>query len=167
MEGALTAIRRARERGMPFLGTCGGFQHAVIEFARDVCGIAAADHAETSPDGGALVVSALSCALHGVSGRVRFVDDSRLRGIYGPGQAEEEYMCGFGLNPEFREVLERHGMRFTGFDPEGAVRAFELPSHPFFVGTLFQPERAALLGRTPPLARAFVHAATAAKALAV
>jgi CTP synthase (UTP-ammonia lyase) len=166
MDGALAAIRRARERGMPFLGTCGGFQHAVIEFARHVCGIAGADHAETSPDGGTLVVSPLACALHGVSGRVKFVDGSRLRGIYGPEQAEEEYMCGYGLNPEFRAVLERHGMRFTGFDPEGAVRAFELVEHPFFVGTLFQPERAALTGRTPPLARAFVHAATAAKAVA-
>jgi CTP synthase (UTP-ammonia lyase) len=72
-------------------------------------------------------------------------------------------MCGFGLNPEFRERLEQAGMRFTGFDPEGAVRALELPTHPFFIATLFQPERAALHGRTPPLARAFVHAATATK----
>jgi CTP synthase (UTP-ammonia lyase) len=163
MEGALTAIRRARERGMPFLGTCAGFQHAVIEFARNVAGIAGADHAESSPDGGSLVVSPLACALHDVGGRVRFAEGSRLYGIYGPGEAEEEYMCGFGLNPEFRERLEQAGMRFTGFDPEGAVRALELPTHPFFIATLFQPERAALHGRTPPLARAFVHAATATK----
>jgi CTP synthase (UTP-ammonia lyase) len=55
-------------------------------------------------------------------------------------------------------------MHFTAFDPDGAPRALELPDHPFFIATLFQPERAALHGRTPPLARAFVHAATAAKA---
>ena len=163
MEGALTAIRRARGRGMPFLGTCGGFQHAVIEFARNVAGIADADHAETSPGGGALVIAPLACALHDVGGRVRFVEGSRLAGIYGPGEVEEEYMCGYGLNPEFREALERAGMRFTGFDPEGAVRALELPEHPFFIATLFQPERAALHAHTPPLARAFVHAATAVK----
>ena len=161
MEGALAAIRRAREREMPFLGTCGVFQHAMIEFARDVCGIPDADHMETSPDGKSLVITALSCALHGVGGRVQFTEGSRLRGIYGPGEVEEEYMCGFGLNPAFRDALEAHGMRFTGFDPLGAVRAAELAGHPFFIATLFQPERAALAGRTPPLARAFVHAACA------
>jgi CTP synthase (UTP-ammonia lyase) len=163
-EGALAAIRRARERGMPFLGTCGGFQHAVIEFARSVAGIGAAGHAETDPEGEALVITPLACALRGVGGVVKFAEGSRLYGIYGPRPVEEEYMCGFGLNLEFREALERHGMRFTGFDPDGAVRAMELPEHPFYVATLFQPERAALLGRTPPLVRAFVHAATSAVA---
>jgi CTP synthase (UTP-ammonia lyase) len=161
MEGALTAIRRARERQLPFLGTCGGFQHAVVEFARNVCGIVAADHAETSGDAHALVITPLACALRDVGGKVRFIEDSRLYGIYGPAEVQEEYMCGYGLNPEFRSTLERHGMHFSGFDPTGAVRALELPDHPFFVGTLFQPERAALLGRTPPLVRAFVHAAAA------
>lgn len=163
-EGALAAIRRARERRMPFLGTCGGFQHAVLEFARNVAGIANAGHAEMDPEGEALVIAPLACALRDVGGRIHFAESSRLRGIYGPGDAEEEYMCGYGLNPEFREALEGHGMRFTAFDPDGAPRALELPDHPFFIATLFQPERAALHGRTPPLARAFVHAATAAKA---
>jgi CTP synthase (UTP-ammonia lyase) len=147
---------------MPFLGTCGGFQHAVIEFARNVAGIATASHAETDPEGEALVIAPLACALRDVGGQVRFAEGSRLHGIYGPNPVEEEYMCGFGLNPGFRGALERHGMRFTGFDPEGAVRAMELPEHPFFVATLFQPERAALHGHTPPLVRAFVHAAASA-----
>jgi CTP synthase (UTP-ammonia lyase) len=163
-EGALAAIRRARERRMPFLGTCGGFQHAVIEFARNVAGIAAAAHAETEPEAEAQLITPLACALHEVAGQVRFVEGSRLYAVYGPRPAEEEYMCGFGLNPDYRERLEAHGLRFTGFDPEGAVRAMELPEHPFYVGTLFQPERAALLGHTPPLVRAFVHAATTAAA---
>ena len=162
-EGALAAIRRARERGMPFLGTCGGFQHAVVEFARNVAGIAAAGHAETEPEGEALVISPLACALRDVAGRVSFVEGSRLYGIYGPAPVEEEYMCGYGLNPGVRERLEAAGLRFTGFDPDGAVRAMELPGHPFYVATLFQPERAALHGRTPPLLRAFVHAATGGK----
>jgi CTP synthase (UTP-ammonia lyase) len=93
---------------------------------------------------------------------VRLAEGTRIREIYGVEEIEEEYMCGFGLNPEYRETLERHGMRFTGFDPEGAARAMELPEHPFFIATLFQPERAALHGHLPPLARAFVHAATSA-----
>jgi CTP synthase (UTP-ammonia lyase) len=158
MEGALAAVRRARERRMPFLGTCGGFQHAVIELARSVCGIPDADHAETSPDGTSLVVAPLACALRGVSGRVRLEDGSRIRAIYGQEEIEEEYMCGYGLNPAFRQTLESHGVRFTAFDPDGAPRAFELEGHPFFIGTLFQPERAALHGHTPPLARALVQA---------
>jgi CTP synthase (UTP-ammonia lyase) len=166
MDGALAAIRRARERELPYLGTCAGFQHAVIEFARSVCGLGEADHAETSPDGGTLLVTPLACAMRGVAGRVGLAEGSRLRGIYGVEEIEEEYMCGFGLNPEHREVLERNGMRFTGFDPEGAARALELPRHPFFIATLFQPERAALHGHTPPLVRAFVHAATSARAAA-
>ena len=166
MEGALAAVRRARERGMPFLGTCGGFQHAVIEFARNVCGIADADHAETNPHASSLLVAPLACALREVAGRVRLDEGSKIRAAYGSEWIEEEYMCGYGLNPGFRAVLERHGMRLTGWDGEGDVRSMELREHPFFVGTLFQPERAALHDHTPPLVRAFVKAATSVRATA-
>jgi CTP synthase (UTP-ammonia lyase) len=164
MEGALAAVRRARERGMPFLGTCGGFQHAVIEFARNVCGIADADHAETSPHASSLLVAPLACALREVAGRIRLAESSLIRAAYGSEWIEEEYMCGYGLNPAFREVLERHGMRFSGWDEAVDVRSMELPAHPFFAATLFQPERGALHGHTPPLVRAFVKAATQVRA---
>jgi CTP synthase (UTP-ammonia lyase) len=163
MEGALAAVRRARERGMPFLGTCGGFQHAVIEFARNVCGIGDAEHAETSPHASNLLVAPLSCALREVSGSVRLAEGTKIRAAYGREWIDEEYMCGYGLNPAFREVLEAHGMRFTGWDDAGDVRSLELPMHPFFAATLFQPERAALQTHTPPLVRAFVTAATQAR----
>src|SRR5437667_11486922 len=63
MDGALAAIRFARETRRPFLGTCGGFQHALIEFARNVAGITAADHEETNPASGTLVVTRLRCSL--------------------------------------------------------------------------------------------------------
>jgi CTP synthase (UTP-ammonia lyase) len=163
MDGALAAIRRARERGMPFLGTCGGFQHAVIEFARNACGIADADHAETNPEASSLLVAPLACALRNVAARIRLAGDTKIRAAYAAEWIEEEYMCGYGLNPEFRGVLESHGMRFTGWDEEGDVRAMELADHPFFVATLFQPERGALHGHTPPLVRAFVRAATSVR----
>jgi CTP synthase (UTP-ammonia lyase) len=165
MEGALAAIRRARERNIPFLGTCGGFQHAIVEFARDVCGLADADHAETRPDGGTLVISGLACSLR--AGRVRLAEGARLREVYGAAEIAEEYQCSYGLNPAYQRVLEEHGMRFTAFDPDGAVRAMELPGHPFFVGTLFQPERAALRNVTPPLVAAFVRAAAGSGAATV
>jgi len=164
MEGALMAVRRARERGLPFLGTCGGFQHAVIEFARNVCGIRDADHAETNPHASSLLVAPLACALREVAGQIRLDAGSMIRAAYGREWIEEEYMCGYGLNPEFRGVLEEHGMRFTGWDEAGDVRSMELPAHPFFAATLFQPERGALASHTPPLVRAFVRAAASVHA---
>lgn len=171
LDGALAAIRFARERGLPFLGTCGGFQHAVIEFARNVAGLTAADHAETAgtpadarrdksaaPE---LVVTPLSCSLVEKSGEIAFSPGSRLHAIFRSRPATEGYHCSYGVNPAFRARLEAAGLRFTGFDPEGEIRAGELPSHRFFVGTLFQPERSALRGETHPLIEAFVRAAAA------
>ena len=159
MAGALDSIRFARETGRPFLGTCGGFQHALIEFARNVAGLPDADHAETNPAAGTLVVSPLSCSMVEKTGRIRFAPGSRMRNFYGADTAQEGYHCNYGLNPNYRSALETAGLRFTAFDDAGDVRAAELPAsvHPFFIGTLFQPERAALRGETPPLLRTFLR----------
>ncbi len=158
--GAIDAIRFARETGRPFLGTCGGFQHALIEFARDVAGLATADHAETNPGGDTLVITPLSCSMVGKTGLIHFTPGSLVHAAYGRAEALEGYHCNYGLNPAHRRALERAGLRFTGFDGHEEIRAAELPAavHPFFVGTLFQPERAALRGELPPLASAFVRA---------
>jgi CTP synthase (UTP-ammonia lyase) len=161
MTGALTAIRHARAQGVPFLGTCGGFQHALIEFARNVAGIPDADHAETNAQGSALVVSPLACSLVEQTGELTFTPGSRLFGYYSGQSAREGYHCNYGLNPFFRTRLEAAGLRFTAYDRNGEVRAFELPGHPFFIGTLFQPERSALQHRTHPLIYAFVEAVLA------
>ena len=160
MAGALAAVRFARETKRPFLGTCGGFQHALIEFARNAAGLAAADHAETNPHGDTLVVAPLACSLVEKTGPVRFAPDSIIRAAYGRDAAHEGYHCNYGLNSAHRAALERAGLRFTAFDDTGEVRAAELPAaaHPFFVGTLFQPERAALRAEIPPLVAAFVRA---------
>ena len=158
--GALDAIRLARETKRPFLGTCGGFQHALIEFARDVAGLAGADHAESNPSAALLIVTQLACSLVDRIAPLHFAPGSLIQRAYGRESAKEGYRCSFGPNPAHRTVLERAGLRFTAFDDDGAIRAAELTTtaHPFFVGTLFQPERAALRGETPPLVRAFVHA---------
>lgn len=163
--GALAAIQFARESGRPFLGTCGGFQHALIEFARDVAGISGADHAETNPSGADLVVTRLSCSLVEQFGEVRFTAGSLIATAYGTTAAREGYRCNYGVNPERRAEFEAAGLRFTAFDPNGDIRGAELPrsAHPFFVGTLFQPERAALRGELPPLVRAFVGAVAEAR----
>ncbi len=159
--GAFGAIRWAREGGVPFLGTCGGFQHAVIEFARNVAGIADADTAETNPGGQSLVVTPLSCSLVEKTGGVHFEKGSLIGRAYGSEGASEGYRCNYGLNAAYRAALEAAGMRFTAWDDEGDVRGGEIPSHPFFAGVLFQPERAALRGDLPPLVLAFAKAAAA------
>jgi CTP synthase (UTP-ammonia lyase) len=158
MEGALLAIRHARESGVPFLGTCGGFQHAVIEYARNVLGWADAEHAETAPDAARAVISLLKCSLVETSGVVRFVPGSRIAAAYGATEATEGYRCRYGLNPEFRAALLAGPLRATAEDEDGEVRAVELDGHPFFVATLFQPERASLAGKSAPLVVALVRA---------
>jgi len=157
--GAIDAVRWAREQRLPFLGTCGGFQHALLEFGRHVAGIPGADHAETSPNGAALVVTPLSCSLVEKSGAVHFAEGSLLRAAYGAPSATEGYRCNYGFNAAYRPAFEAAGLRFTAWDDSGEVRGAELPGHPFFVGVLFQPERAALRGEAPPPVVAFVRAA--------
>lgn len=173
--GALAAIRFARENQRPFLGTCGGFQHALIEFARNVAGLPSADHAETNPTAATLVVTPLSCSLVEKTGPLHLIPGSLLHAAYGRDRITEGYHCNYGPAPAHRAQLERAGMRFTAFDlpaaasakegDAGEIRAAELAAdvHPFFVGTLFQPERAALRGEIPPLIRAFICAITKSK----
>jgi CTP synthase len=162
--GALGAIRWAREGRLPFLGTCGGFQHALIEFARNAAGISDADTSETNPGGRALVVTALSCSHVEKIASVRFEAGSLLGKAYGAESSSEGYRCNYGFNPAYRPALESAGMRFTAFDENGDIRGAELALHPFFAGVLFQPERAALKGETPPLVVAFVRAVAGAPA---
>jgi CTP synthase (UTP-ammonia lyase) len=162
MDGALRAIRHARENSVPFLGTCGGFQHAVIEYARHALGWHDADHAETA-DGNdrRLVISQLECSLVEASEALNAAPGSHLAAAYGTPSFDEGYRCRFGLNPDFVQALVTGPLTVAATGPGGDVRALELlrGEHPFYVLTLFQPERAALQGRVPPLVRAFVAAA--------
>ena len=159
MDGALLAIRYARELGVPFLGTCGGFQHAVIEYARNVLGWSDAEHAESSPDAARAVISPLSCGLLDDEGTVLLQPGSRIAAAYGSTSSAELYLCRHGVNPEFRSALVAGPLRAVATDEAGDLRAVELDGHRFFVATLFQPERAALAGRRVPLVVAFVRAA--------
>ncbi|MGB6200598.1 MAG: CTP synthase [Candidatus Acidiferrales bacterium] len=155
MEGALEAIRFARESGRPFLGTCGGFQHAIIEYARNVCGLRKADHAETNPGGSDLVICLLACALVERSQEI-VLDGGLVQKAYGATRITESYHCSYGLNREHESILLKDELRATAHDLSGEVRAVELSSHPFFVATLFQHERRALRGEAPPLVKSFL-----------
>jgi CTP synthase (UTP-ammonia lyase) len=159
-KGALAAIRFCRESGRAFLGTCGGFQHAVLEYTRDVLGHHTAEHAETAPEAAMQVISRLSCSLVEKTGTVLFRDGSRLRAIYGAAQADEQYHCNYGLNPEYEQLFSGDSaLQISARDSAGEVRAVELAGHPFFLATLFQPERSGLRGVEHPLVSAFVAAA--------
>jgi ribosomal protein S18 acetylase RimI-like enzyme len=157
--GALAAIRSVRERRVPFLGTCAGFQHAVLECADALWGIARPAHAELEPEAADPIVAPLACALVEKGGRVTLAPGSRLARAYGALSAEEEYHCSYGLAARCLPYLEAGPLRATARDEDGDVRAVELDGHPFFVATLFQPERGALRGKVPPLVLAFVQAA--------
>lgn len=162
--GALLAIQFAREHARPFLGTCGGFQHLILEYARNVLGWANAEHGETNPGAERAVIAPLACSLVEVSDVVRFVNGSRIAGLYHSATSHEGYHCNYGLNPAFMQAMLSGPLRANAFDTAGEVRAVELDAHPFFIGTLFQPERAALTGKLPPLVEAFVRACRLARA---
>src|SRR5262245_6433253 len=159
MDGALNAIRFARETGRPFRGTGGGCQHALIEYARGVLGLADADHAESNPDAALQLITPLACALRETRDSIRLLEGTRVRAIYGREEIVEGYNCSYGLNPAFRALLEASPLHITGVDDTGDVRVVELEGHPFFVATLFQPERSALAGTAHPLIAAYLQAA--------
>jgi CTP synthase (UTP-ammonia lyase) len=160
--GAIAAIRFARQTGRPFLGTCGGFQHALLEYAEAVWDVASPSHAELDPNATDPVIAPLSCSLVEASGELRFMPGSRLAAIYGMSGATETYHCRYGLNPRFAARLETGPLRVSARDHAGEIRAVELTSHPFFMATLFQPERAGLAGRSHPLISAFAVSAAQA-----
>jgi len=157
-QAALDAIRVARERAMPFLGTCGGFQHALLEYARNVRGLLDADHAEMNPQAPLPIISPLTCSLVEKEMEIVLAEGSLLRRSYGAARIVEGYRCSYGPNPKYEQQLFAGPLRVTARDTDGEVRGAELSGHPFFVGTLFQPERKSLTGQLPPLVRDFVGA---------
>ena len=158
------AVRTAREHEIPFLGTCGGFQHAILELARDVAGIDDAHHAEYAGDDGTDVIVALECSLVGHEGPIRYTPDTLIARIAGAERTFERYHCAYGIAAPFVATLEAAGVVFGARDEEGAPRALELPDHPFFLGTLFQPELAGDGTRAHPVIRAFAEAVVSRRA---
>lgn len=156
--GVLAAIRTAREEGIPFLGTCGGFQHALLEYARDVCGLSRAAHAENDPGAVDPLIEPLACSLVGHEGVVTIEPGSLAESVIGSERTVERYFCAYGPARHL-DTLRAHGLRFSGLDEDGQVRMAELPGHPFFLATLFQPELSGDGPRPHPVVRALARAA--------
>lgn len=105
-DGALRAITFVRERQVPFLGTCGGFQHAVLEYARNVLGYRDAGHAELDPPAVVPLFAALSCSMVVVDGTIHFTPASLVAGLYGCLSVVERYHCRYGMNPAYAHGLQ-------------------------------------------------------------
>jgi CTP synthase len=169
VQGMVETVRRIREEGVPFLGICLGLQCAIIEFARNACGLEGADSAEFTPDtphpvislldsqrkvtdkGGTMRLGAYPCVLQ---------EGSRARSVYGEPEISERHRHRFEVNNEYREVLDAEGLRFAGLSPDGGlVEIIELSEHPFFVATQFHPELKSRPTRPHPLFAAFIGAA--------
>jgi CTP synthase (UTP-ammonia lyase) len=158
-EMVIAAIRFVRENDIPFLGTCAGYQHAVIEYARNVLGFDSAASLEDDPDTPIPVIAPLACKLYDQAEAINIEQGSRAGDIYQAERVLEEYHCGFGVNPDFVQVFENSRLRFSGHDDNGDPRVCEIPGHRFFIGTAYQPERSALKQSVHPMITAFLMAA--------
>ncbi|HWT27308.1 MAG TPA: hypothetical protein VN131_05160 [Mobilitalea sp.] len=156
MLGAVRAIQYARENDIPFLGTCGGFQHAALEFAMNVLKIEEIQKSGFDPYSPNLFLSALSCSLVGQTKQILLGKDSRLFEIYGCTKIEERYNCSFGLQKDFQNQLEQGGLKVTGTDEEGEARIMLIEKNRFFVATLFQPQLSSTIDHPHPLIMAYI-----------
>lgn len=157
-DGVLAAIQAARLGGIPFLGTCGGFQHLLLEFARHVCGLPRAENAEERPASTDLLIVPLECSLLGEEAAVVVEAGTLAAALMGAGPAVERFFCRYGLDEAYLETLVAHGLVVSGRDSTGAVRLVELPGHPFFLGSLFQPELSSDETWVHPLIGGFIAA---------
>jgi CTP synthase (UTP-ammonia lyase) len=156
-EAALEAIRFAREAEMPILGTCGGFQHMALEYARNAAGMTGAAHAETDPDGEDLIIEPLACSLVGQERTIRTVPGTRLADICGAEPFTGFHFCNYGLAPGVAERLE---LVVNAHADDAGVEGFELSDHRFYMGTLFQPQvGTSATGVVHPLVTALIEAA--------
>lgn len=158
-EGVLNVLRYIRTNSIPFLGTCGGYQHAIIEFARNVLLIEDADHVEVNPDAKSPLIVPLACKLVEKSETLLIQDGTFIKQLYEAEQTDEMYHCSFGFNESYAPLFSTSQMKFVVFNKDGIPRALELQAHPFFIGTSYQPERNALNGTLHPLVADFFRAA--------
>ena len=173
VEGKISAIRYAREHKVPFLGICLGMQMAVVEFARNVAGLAGAHSSELDPrtaypvidlmpdqvdvtdKGGTMRLGSWPCEL---------VEGSRAAAAYGRQHIDERHRHRYEFNNDYREKLTAAGLSLAGLSPDGRlVEIVELPGHPWFVGVQFHPELKSRPNKAHPLFREFIAAAKAGR----
>jgi CTP synthase len=173
VEGMVEAIRYARETGMPFFGICLGMQTAIIEFARNVCGLEDTNSSEFAPECDNAVISLMESQQHvtDVGGTIRLgayparlSRGSRAAEIYGQNEISERHRHRYEVSNRYRDLFVQKGMRLSGLSPDGQlVEIIELPDHAWFVGCQFHPELQSRPTRPHPLFAGFIAAAERAK----
>lgn len=167
-EGKVQAINFARTNNIPFLGLCFGFQLAVVEYARNVCGIDSANSTEIDPETKSPVIAILeeqkNIEQMGATMRLGAYDAELEEGtqvykLYNSKKISERHRHRFEVNPDYISQLEKKGLVFSGKSPDRHLMEFlELPGHPFFVGTQAHPEFKSRLDNPAPLFYGFVKA---------
>jgi len=172
VEGKIKAIQFCREKKIPYFGLCFGLQLAIIEFARNVCGLKAASSREFTKATKTFVVDVmddqkalLKEKKYGATMRLgaypcRVKKDTLAFQAYDKEQISERHRHRYEINNEYRDMLESKGMVFSGINPErDLVEIAELKNHPFFMGTQFHPELKSRPLRPHPLFVEFIKAA--------
>jgi CTP synthase len=173
VEGMVDAIRHAREHGVPFFGICLGMQTAIIEFARNVCGLDDSHSSEFAPECDNPVISLMESQQHvtdmGGTMRLgaypcRLSRGSRVAEVYGVAEVSERHRHRYEVSNAYRDLFVQHGLRLSGVSPDGQlVEMIELPNHPWFVGCQFHPELQSRPTRPHPLFAGFIAAAAGSK----
>lgn len=171
IEGKITAIKYARENGLPFFGICLGMQMAVVEFARNVLGLKDANSTEMSPDSPNPVIDLMETqkTITAKGGTMRLgaypcevKEGSLAYTIYGTKFISERHRHRWEFNNKYLKQFEEAGMVPSGKNPESnLVEIMEIPAHPFFIGVQYHPELKSTVEKPAPL---FVHFVKAAKA---
>lgn len=156
MIGAINAIQFARENDIPFIGTCGGFQHATLEFARNVLKIKEILADDFDPYMPNDYISPLSCSLVGQTRHIFLNKNSYIYQIYGTAETEEKYNCSFGINKDFQKMLDLDGFKVVGTDEQKEARIMVVEKNRFFVATLFQPQLSSTADNPHPLILAYL-----------
>jgi CTP synthase len=169
VEGMLQAIRWARENELPFFGICLGLQCAVVEFARNVCGLQESHSSEFEEDAPDPVICLLDSQLQVTTkgGTMRLgaypchlKPGSRAREIYDATDISERHRHRFEVNNQYRDMLEERGLTISGTSPDGGlVEMIEITEHPWFIAGQFHPELKSRPTRPHPLFDSFVRAA--------
>jgi len=155
------AIHHARETDKPFLGTCGGFQYAVVEYARNVTGLKNASHGEESPESEEQVETRLSCSLVGEERKISTIAGTRLKALYGPEPFLGFHYCNFGLSEKYVNQLFDQNLIVGARTIDAGIEGLELSVNAFFVATLFQPQVGSIIGKPlDPLIIEFIRVAS-------
>lgn len=168
-EGKIICARFARENNVPYLGLCYGFQMAIIEFGRNVCGLDMANTEENSMETPHPVICLLpeQYEKQGLGGNMRLggkdvliVKNTRTHAIFKKDVVRLRFRHRYEFNPKYRDIYEKHGLVFSGMTPDKEImQIFELKGHPFFIGTQSHPEFSSRPLDPHPLYKAFVKAA--------